>query len=89
MLKYWSRKRQIGNLNVEWAEKEWEIAELKGSAMDPDIKALYLNDLMYSQYCIEEAIDALEHEQRMIPLQLMLAGFIIFVIGMLIYILTF
>jgi hypothetical protein len=41
------------------------------------------------QYCIEEKIDDLEHEQAMVPLQLMLAGFIIFVIGMLIYRLTF
>ena len=88
MLKYWSRKQQIGDLNVLWAEKEWEIAEAKGSAMDPEIKAHYLNDLEYEQYCIEEELDRLEHEQGMLPLQLMLAGFIIFAFGLFIYRLT-
>jgi hypothetical protein len=40
-----SRKQQIGDLKVLWAEKEWEIAEVFGSKMDPDIKAHYLSDL--------------------------------------------
>jgi len=84
-----SRKQQIGDLNVLWAEKEWEIAELKASAMDPDMKAHYLNDLQYEQYRIEEEIDELEHEIKMIPLRVMLYGFIIFAIGMLAYRLTF
>lgn len=80
-----SRKQQIGDLNVLWAEKKWEIAEVYGSDMDPDIKAHYLSDLQYEQYCIEQKIDDLEHEMRMLPLQLMLAGFIIFVVCMFIY----
>jgi uncharacterized membrane protein len=84
-----SRKQQIGDLNVLWTEKEWEIAEVYASKMDPDIKVHYLSDLQYEQYCIEQRIDDLEHEQAMLPLQLMLAGFIIFVISMLIYRLTF
>ena len=80
-----SRKQHIGDLNALWAEKEWEIAEVRGSEMDPDVKAHYLSDLQYEQYCIEERIDDLEHAQAMFPLQLMLAGFIIFVICMFIY----
>lgn len=80
-----SRKQKIGDLNVLWAEKEWEIAEVHASEMDPDVKAHYLSDLHYEQYCIEERIDDLEHEQAMLPLQLMLAGFIIFVVCMFIY----
>ena len=80
-----SRKQQIGDLKVLWAEKEWEIAEVFGSKMDPDIKAHYLSYLQYEQYCIEQKIDYLEHEVAMFPLQLMLAGFIIFVICMFIY----
>lgn len=80
-----SRKQQIGDLNVLWAEKEWEIAEVKGSAFDPDVKAHHLNDLQFEQLQIEEEIDRLEHEQAMVPLQLMLVGFVIFVIGMTIY----
>lgn len=84
-----SRKQQIGDLNVLWAEKEWEIAEARGSAMDPEVKAHYLNDLQYEQYCIEEQIDELEHELKMLPLKAMLYGFIIFALGMLVYRLTF
>ena len=76
-----SRKQQIGDLNVLWAEKEWDIAEVRGS----DMKAHYLNDLEYAKLQIEEEIDRLEHEQAMLPLQLMLVGFVIFVIGMTIY----
>ena len=84
-MNYWSRKQQIGDLNVLWAEKEWEIAEAKGSAMDPDIKAQYLNDLEYEQYCIEEEIDRLEHEQGMFPLKLMFACFVIFALVLVLY----
>lgn len=80
-----SRKQQIGDLNVLWAEKEWDIAEVHGSNMDPDMKAHYLSDLQYEKLQIEEEIDRLEHEQAMLPLQLMLVGFVIFVIGMTIY----
>lgn len=80
-----SRKLEIKDLNVLWIEKEWEIAEVHASKMDPDIKAHYLSDLQYEQYFIRQRIDDLEHEQAMFPLQLMLAGFIIFVICMFIY----
>ena len=85
MIKYWSRKQQIENLSVLWTKKEWEIAEAKGSAMDPEVKAYYLNDLEYEQYCIEEELERLEHEQKMLPFKVMLFGFIIFTIGMIIY----
>jgi uncharacterized membrane protein len=80
-----SRKQQIKKLLQQKESCRWEIAEIYNSNMDPDMKALYLNDVQYKQYCIEQKIDDLEHEIAMFPLQLMLAGFIIFVIGMLIY----
>lgn len=80
-----SRKQQIGDLNVLWAEKEWDIAEVLGSNIDPDMKAHYISDLQYERLQIEEEIDRLEHEQALLPLKLMLAGFVIFVIGMFIY----
>lgn len=80
-----SRKQQIGDLNVLWAEKEWDIAEVKGSSMDPDMKAIYLNDLQYEQHCIEQEIDKLEDELKMLPLKIMLYGFTIFALGLLIY----
>jgi uncharacterized membrane protein len=84
-----SRKQQIKKLLQQKESCRWETAEIYNSNMDPDMKALYLNDVEYKQYCIEQKIDDLEHEIAMFPLQLMLAGFIIFVIGMLIYRLTF
>jgi uncharacterized membrane protein len=84
-----SRKQQIKKLLQQKESCRWETAEIYNSNMDPDMKALYLNDVQYKQYCIEQKIDDLEHEIAMFPLQLMLAGFIIFVIGMLIYRLTF
>lgn len=84
-MNYWSRKQRIGDLNVLWAEKGWEIAEAKGSAMDPEIKAHYLNDLEYEQYCIEQELDRLEHEQGMLPLKLMFVGFVIFALAIVVY----
>lgn len=80
-----SGKQQIGNLNVLWAEKEWEIAEVHGSAMDPDIKTIYVNDLLYEQYCIEQEIERLEFDQVMLPLKLMFIAFVIFTIAIVLY----
>ena len=80
-----SGKQQIGNLNALWAEKEWEIAEVKGSAMDPNSKIIYLNDLLYEQYCIEQEIDRLEFDQVMLPLKLMFIAFVIFTIAIVLY----
>lgn len=80
-----SLKQQIGDLNVLWAEKEWDIAEVKGSNIDPDLKYHHLNDLQFEQIQIEEEIDRLEHELKMLPLRVMLYGFTIFALGLLIY----
>ena len=49
------------------------------------MKGIYLNDLHYKEYCIDKKIEDLEHQDAMFPLQLMLLGFIIFVIGLIIY----
>jgi hypothetical protein len=82
------KKQQLGNLKIQWAELEWEIAEAKGSDIDPDVKYHHVNDLEYTQYLLEQQIDELEDELGMIPLKLMLGGFIIFVLGMIIYMLS-
>jgi hypothetical protein len=79
------KKQQLGDLKIQWAELEWEIAEAKGSDIDPDVKYHHVNDLEYTQYLLEQQIDELEDELGMIPLKLMLGGFIIFVLGMIIY----
>ena len=80
-----SRKKQIRDLKEKWNKLEWDIAEAMGSSADPDMKGHYISDLQYAQFIITDKIEELEHEQGMLPLQLMLAGFIIFVVGMFIY----
>jgi hypothetical protein len=82
------KKEHLGNLKILWAELEWEIAEAKVSDVDPDMKYHHLNDLQCKQHLLEEEIDRLEHELGMIPLKLMLGGFVIFVIGMTIYMMS-
>lgn len=82
------KKQQLQSLKTQWAELEWEIAEAKGSDVDPDIKYHHINDLEYTQYLLDQQIDELEDELGMIPLKLMLGGFIIFVLGMTIYMIS-
>lgn len=78
-------KQKIEKLQNELYSLQWEIAEIYASEMDPDIKAIHINDIEYKTYCIQQEIDEIEHEEGMLPLKLMLAGFVIFVIVMLIY----
>ena len=80
-----SRKAQIKKLLQQKESCRWEIAEIHNSAMDPEIKALYLNDVQYTEYCIDQEIERLEEEEMMFPLKLMLAGFIVSVVLMCIY----
>lgn len=82
------KKQQLAYLKIEWAELEWEIAEAKVSNTDPEMKHHYVNDLEYSQFLIDQQIDELEHELAMFPLRFMLGGFVIFVIGMVIYMMS-
>ena len=80
-----SRKQQIEKLQDELYSLRWEKADIHASEMDPDMKAIYLNDVDYKAHCIQQEIEDLEHEEGMFPLKLMLACFIIFAIVMLIY----
>lgn len=80
-----SRKAQIEKLLQQKESCRWDIAEIHNSDMDPDMKAIYLNDVQYKQHCIEEEIERLEEEEAMFPLKLMLAGFIVSVVLMFIY----
>lgn len=80
-----SRKEQIKELLQKKESCRWEIAEIHNSAIDPDTKALYLNDVQYTEYCIDQEIERLEEEEAMFPLKLMLAGFIVSVVLMCIY----
>ena len=80
-----SRKQQIEKLQSELYSLKWEKADIHASEMDPDMKAIYLNDVDYKAHCIQQEIEDLEHEEGMFPLKLMLACFIIFAIVMLVY----
>lgn len=80
-----SRKAQIKKLLQHKESCRWEEAEIHNSDMDPDMKALYLNDVQYTEYCIDKEIERLEEEAAMFPLKLMLAGFIVSVVLMCIY----
>lgn len=80
-----SRKAQIKKLLQQKESCRWEEAEIHNSAIDPDMKAIYLNDVQYTKYCIDQEIERLEEEEAMFPLKLMLAGFIVSVVLMFIY----
>lgn len=80
-----SRKAQIKELLQQKESCRWEEAEIYSSDMDPDMKAIYLNDIQYKQHCIEEEIEDLEHEEGMFPLKLMLVAFVIFALVMVLY----
>ena len=80
-----SRKAEIQKLEKELYSLQWEKADVHASKIDPDMKAIYLNDIDYKAYCIQQRIDDLEHEGAMFPLKLMLAGFIVSVVLMCIY----
>ena len=80
-----SRKAQIKKLLQQKESCRWDIAEIHNSHMDPDMKAIYLNDVQYTEYCIDREIERLEEEEAMFPLKLMLAGFIVSVVLMCIY----
>lgn len=80
-----SRKAQIEKLLQQKESCRWDIAEIHSSNIDPDMKAIYLNDVQYTEYCIDQEIEKLEEEEAMFPLKLMLAGFIVFAVSMFIY----
>ena len=79
------KKQQLAYLEIQWTELEWEMAEVKGSNADPDVKSYHLGELQCMQMSIEEEIEALEHDIAMLPLKLMLVGFIVFTVGLFIY----
>ena len=80
-----SRKQQIERLQDQLYSLKWEKADIHASEMDPDMKAVYLNDVEYKEYNIQQELDELEFEGNMQPLKVMLAVFVIFAIGLLLY----
>jgi hypothetical protein len=82
------QKQRLKELEAMEASFRWDIEEIKHADLDPDRKAIYMNDVQCAHYMIEQEIEALEHEIAMFPLRLMLGGFVIFVIGMTIYMMS-
>ena len=80
-----SRKAQIKELLQQKESCRWEEAEIYSSDMDPDMKAIYLNDVDYKAHCIQQEIEDLEHEEGMFPLKLMFACFVIFALVLVLY----
>ena len=78
-------KQKIEKLQDQLYSLKWERADIHASEMDPDMKAIYLNDVDYKMYCIQQEIEDIEHEQGMFPLKLMLACFVIFAIVLVLY----
>lgn len=78
-------KQQIKELKHEHQSLEWEMAEVYNSTADPDMMMYHLGELQCMQLAVEEEIESLEHELAMIPLKLMLGGFVVIVIGMIIF----
>lgn len=81
-------KQRLKELKIKESSFRWDIEEIKHADMDPDRKAIWLSDAECSHYLIELEIEEIEHKLAMIPLKLMLGGFIIFVIIMTIYMLS-
>lgn len=82
------KKQQIRDLKHELEALQWDMYEVQASTADPDMKSYHLGELQCIQMVIEEEIESLEHEIAMFPLKLMLGGFIIFVIGMTVYMMS-
>jgi hypothetical protein len=80
-----SRKAEIQKLEKELYSLKWEKADVHASKIDPDMKAIYLNDIDYKAYCIQQKIEDIEHEEGMFPLKLMLACFVIFALVLVAY----
>ncbi len=82
------KQQQIKELKRDLESLQWEMYDVHTSTADPDMKSYHLGELQCIQMSIEEEIEALEHEIAMLPLKLMLGGFVIFVIGMTIYMMS-
>jgi hypothetical protein len=78
-------KQRLKELEDKETSFRWDIEEIKHADMDPDRKAIHINDAIYQQYMVQLEIAELEHYIAMFPLKLMLVGFIIFTIGIIIY----
>lgn len=74
--------KQIRELEELKAQYQARLDSIHEADADPNVKAVYQSDLQYHIVKIEAAI---EHEKYMLPFKLTLVGFVIAVIGLIIY----
>jgi flagellar biosynthesis chaperone FliJ len=79
------QKQRLKELEEKRNSYRWDIEEIRHSDMDPDRKAIYINDVQYQYYIIDLEVEFLQHQIAMVPFKLMLGGFVIFVLGMIVY----
>ena len=82
------QKQRLKELEEKRNSFRWDIEEIRNSDMDPDHKAIWLNDAQYQYYIIDLEVEFLEHQIAMFPLKLMLGGFVVIVIGMIIFMMS-
>jgi len=79
------QKQRLKELEEKRNSYRWDIEEIRHSDMDPDRKAIYINDVQYQYYIIDLEVEFLQHKIAMVPFKLTLGGFVIFVLGMIVY----
>ena len=75
-------RKEINRLEKLRDQYQSRLDSIHDSDADPNVKAVYQSDLQYQIVKLDAAI---EHEKYMMPLKYMLLGFIVAVIGLIIY----
>jgi hypothetical protein len=75
-------RKKIRELEELKAQYQARLDSIHDADADPSVKAVYQSDLQYHIVKIEALI---QHEKDMMPLKYMLLGFIVAVIGLIIY----
>lgn len=74
--------KKIRELEELKAQYQSRLDNIHDADADPSVKAVYQSDLQYHIVKIEAAI---QHEKYMMPFKLTLVGFIVAIIGLIIY----
>lgn len=75
-------RKQIKELEIIKAQYQSRLDNIHDADADPNIKAVYQSDLQYHIVKIEAAI---QHEKYMLPFKYTLVGFVVAVLGLIIY----
>jgi hypothetical protein len=75
-------KRKIRELEEVKAQYQARLDSIHDADADPNVKAIYQSDLQYAIVCLDSQI---EHEKYMLPFKYLLVGFVVAVLGLIIY----